>query len=156
MKEWEQLFWDKFQAFLVKNGKYRVEEKERLTREWRANCWKRLNPQMHAALKRTADFQRLLETLGEEWALSISQFFEGVDNPDGISLSKLKREIGDEDEEMRLRLEKEIDDIEFRLKRGSDLGQFDQFWDDDDLFVCRYSRSKWASFDLNLTAPLEI
>ena len=28
------------------------EEKEKLTREWRANCWKRLNPQMHAALKK--------------------------------------------------------------------------------------------------------
>ena len=57
---------------------------------------------------------------------------------------------GDEDEEMvegRLRIEKEIDDIKFRLKRGSDLGRFDQFWDDDLLFECRYSRSKWLHFN---------
>ena len=49
VKAWEELFWDKFKAFLVKIGNDRVEEKERLTREWRANCWKRLDPRMHAA-----------------------------------------------------------------------------------------------------------
>ena len=32
---------------------------------------------------------------------------------------------------MRPRLENEIEDIKFRLNRGSDLGRFDQFWDDD-------------------------
>ena len=52
VREWEQLFWNKFKAFLNRIDKDRVEEKERLTREWRANCWKRLNPQMHAALER--------------------------------------------------------------------------------------------------------
>ena len=33
------------------------------------------------------------------------------------------------------------------MKRGSDLGRFDQFWDDHTLFECRYSRSKWLCFD---------
>ena len=57
-------------------------------------------------------------------------------------------------------MEKEIEDTEFRLKRGSDLGWFNQFWDDDEgtLFKCRYSRSKWLhlSNDFCITAPLEI
>ena len=52
---------------------------------------------------------------------------------------------------------KEIEDIEFRLKFGSDLGRFDQFWDDN--FECRYSRSKWiylSHYFINDRAPLEI
>ena len=86
VRGWEQLFWDKFQVFLVKIGNDRVEEKKRLTREWRANCWKRLNHQMHAALERMADGDDIknknafLEYLGEEWAKSIRQLFEGVKN----------------------------------------------------------------------------
>jgi len=93
----------------------------------------------------------LLKDLGDEWASLISG---GVDNPDGISLSDLRRWIEDDDEEMRLRIENEIEDMEFRLKRGSDSGQFDQFWDDDTLFSCRYSRSKWLKF--KQLAPLEV
>ena len=50
-----------------------------------------------------------------------------------------------------------MEDIEFRLKRGSELGRFDQFWDDDTLFECRYSRSKWLGLHQPiLSAPLEI
>jgi hypothetical protein len=157
VKGWEQLFWNKFEVFLDQIDQ--VEVKERLAREWRADCWKRLNPQMHAAQKRMADFGRAyhLGTVGELWASFISQFFGGVENP-MISLSKIRRMIecllrmgrlGDE------RMENEIEDIEFRLKRGSDLGRFDQFWDHDTVFQCRYSRSKW----LNLWreyVPLEI
>ena len=160
VRGWEQLFWDKFQVFLVKIGNDRVEEKKRLTREWRANCWKRLNHQMHAALERMADGDDIknknafLEYLGEEWAKSIRQLFEGV-NPDTISLFDLTRGIPD-DQEMRLRMEKEIEDTEFRLKRGSDLGRFDQFWDDDALFECRYSRSKWLNLWKGSTVPLEV
>ena len=163
VKEWEQLFWIKLKAFLVQISEYRMGEKERLTREWRANCWKRLNTQMHAALKRMADVDEFegkdwfLKILGEQWALSIEELFEGVENSSLISLSTLRRGwIRDEGEEMRLRLENEIDDIEFRLKRGSDLGRFDQFWDDYLLFYCRYSWSKWIKFDSNSTVPLEI
>ena len=100
----------------------------------------------------TAEFQ---ESLGKAWALSISQNFEG---PKSISLSELREAIAkmnvpDED---RLRFEKEVEDTEFRLKRGSDLGRFDQFWDDDFVFECRYSRSKWLSLRQNSTVPLEI
>ena len=59
--------------------------------------------------------------------------------------------------EIHLRMEKEIEDTEFRLKRGSALGRFDQFWDDDDLFDCRYSQSKWFDFNTNTsTVPGEI
>ena len=160
VREWEQRFWNKFKAFLVEIGKYRVEETERLTREWRANCWKRLKPQMHAALKRMADVgyseynDLFLKFLGEQWALSISQRFEGVDNPDISLLSELR--IGVEVDEMRLRIEKEIEDTEFRLERGFDLGRFDQFWDDDTLFKCRYSRSKWLKFNQASSVPLEV
>ena len=163
VREWEELFWDKFKAFLDQIANDRVEEKERLTREWRANCWKRLNPQMHSALKRMADVDDMkdkhedsaLKSLNEQWAYSISLLVEGVDNPDLMSLSKLRRDIGDKDEEMRLRIENEIEDTEFCLKRGSDLGRFDQFWDDDSLFECRYSRSKWINL-WNSTVPLEV
>ena len=159
VREWEQLFWNKFKAFLVKIDDDRVEEKERLTREWRANCWKRLNPQMHAAMKRMADVDDVmekkfcLELLGKDWASLISQHFEGVDKRGIMSLSELRRWIGDKDE-IRLRMKKEIEDTEFRLKRGSDLGRFDQFWDDHTLFKCRYSRSKWLY--LSSTVPLEV
>ena len=118
---------------------------------------------MHAALKRMAgvddmmDKKWFLEVLGKEWTSLINQHFEGVDNTDGISLSDMKRRIGVEDEEIRLRMEKEIEDIEFRLKRGSDLGRFNQFWDDRTLFKCRYSRSKWLYFSqLFSTVPLEV
>ena len=92
---------------------------------------------MHAAMKRLANADDMkykdyfLESLGEQWALSI-----GGEN--------------------RLRLENEIEDTEFRLKRGSDLGRFDQFWDDDILFQCRYSRSKWLDLRKRSTVPLEI
>ena len=73
------------------------------------------------------------------------------------SLSELTEEINGRNDEIRLRMEKEIEDTEFRLKRGSELGRFDQFWDDDTLFKCRYSRSKWLYLSKNLvTAPLEI
>ena len=163
VREWEELFWDRFKAFLDKIGNDRVEEKERLTREWRANCWKRLNSQMHAALKRLADVDGMrnkilsLDIIGKQWTLSISLLFEGVDNPDMLSLLELREEIGDhEDEEIRLRRENEILDTEFRLKRGSDLGRFDQFWDDDRLFECRYSRSKWLNLSQGSCLPLEI
>ena len=162
VNEWEHLFWNKFKAFLDKIGNDRVEEKERLTKEWWANCWKRLNTQMHTAMKRMAyvdDFEDkdlFLKSLGKQWALSISQFFEGVGNPDVISLSKFSRQIRDiDDEEIRLRIENEIEDIEFRLERGSYMGRFDQFWDDDALFDCRYSRSKWLNLNRS-SAPLEV
>ena len=56
VRGWEQLFWNHFKSFLDKIDNDRVEEKERLTREWRTNFWKRLNPQMHAAVKRLANF----------------------------------------------------------------------------------------------------
>ena len=61
-----------------------------------------------------------------------------------------------EDKEIRLRMENEIEDTEFRLKRGSDLGRFDQFQDDNTLFDCRYSRSKWAYLELFSPVPLEV
>ena len=75
---------------------------------------------------------KVLKDLGERWASSVKQLFERVENPYILSLSELRRLIGAKniDEEMRLRMEKEIEDTEFRLKRGSDLGRFDQFWDD--------------------------
>jgi hypothetical protein len=164
--EWEQRFWNRFEAFLDQIGNDRVEVKERLTREWRADCWRRLNPQMHAAEKRLADYDtdyhylKIFGTVGIFWALSISQFFEGVENTNSILQFGLRGKFEfllDSswlDNEIRLRMENEIEDIEFRLKRGSELGRFDQFWDDDTLFDCRYSRSKWLYFSPH--APLEI
>ena len=162
--EWELRFWKKFEAFRDQIDGDRVDEKERMTREWRANCWKRLDTQKHAALKRMADLDITdKDNLLEEWESSIPGrlLSEGVENPNSISLSKLRREIGDgdgdEEREIHLRMEKEIEDIEFRLKRGSDLGRFDQFWDDDLLFNCRYSRSKWLEFNqYHSTVPLEV
>ena len=185
VNEWERVFWNKLQAFLDQIGKDRVEEKERLKREWRANCWRRLNPQMHAAQKRWADLVKddVLSTkylggwLSNWWASSISQLFGGVEIPNPISLSRLREEferiksrfrsfrLNKEFEllfeEIRLRMEKEIEDTEFRLKRGSHLGRFDQFWDGDGntLFDCRYSRSKWfylSKYYIRHGAPLEI
>ena len=159
VKEWEQRFWNKFKSFLVKISNDRVEEKERLTREWRANCWKRLEPQMDAALKRMADVGDFedkddrLRHLHKEWTSCVRQFFEGVENPDGITLPKLRRRFGSGgNHQMKI----EVEDAKFRLKRGSDLGRFDQFWDDDTLFECRYSQSKWLYFWQSYTVPLEV
>ena len=177
VNEWERFFWNKFKAFLDQIGNDRVEEKERLKREWRANCWKRLNPQMHAAQRRWADILKdnfsfvkdLGERIGHWWTSSISQLFEEVEEPNPMSLSDLREEVKQIQfvsrfnerefellkEEIRLRMRKEIEDTEFRLKRGSDLGQFDQFWDDDSLFECRYSQSKWLYLSKS-SVPLEI
>ena len=59
--------------------------------------------------------------------------------------------------EIRPRIENEMEDIEFRLKRGFELGRFDQFWDCDTLFQCRYSRLKWLGLGQSmLRAPLGI
>ena len=157
VKEWEILFWNKFKAFRDQIGNNRVEVKERLMREWRADCRKRLNPQMHAAEKRLADLDKEKgQILGEHWASSISQLVEGVEKPNSISLSELKREMEALDDEIRLRVEKEIEDTEYRLNRGSALGRFDQFWDDDSLFECRYSQSKHLYLKPHSTVPLDI
>ena len=102
------------------------------------------------------DKNQFIEGLSEEWALLISQHFDGVRERDITSLSNLRRQIRDEDKEKRLRKENEIEDIEFRLKRGSKLGRFDQFWDDHTLFNCRYSRSKWLNLRKLSTVPLEV
>ena len=158
VKEWEQLFWTKFKAFLNRIENDRVEEKERLAREWRADCWKRLNSQMLAAQKRfakgTNSIPIRLANLAEPWASFISQFFM-VEDSHSMSLSGFKKWMDseyclEESDEIRLRMEKEIEDTEFRLKRGSDLGRFDQFWDNDSLFNCRYSRSKWLYLRVDL------
>ena len=118
---------------------------------------------MDAALKRMADIDFelkdvFLESLGEKWASCIRHFFEGVVNPDGITLPRLRRIIGntDKDSSDRMEIEIEIEDAEFRLKCGSELGRFDQFWDDFTLFLCRYSRSKWLYFWPHSTVPLEV
>ena len=161
VKEWEQLFWKNFKAFLDQIGDDRVEEKKRLTCEWRANCWKRLDPKRQAAVKRLADLVKEKDyDIDEQWASSISEIVEGVEsseNPHSISLSKLRRKMEVADDGIRLRMDKEIEDTKFRLKRGLDSGRFDQFWDDDTLFECRYSRSKWLYFSQYFSsAPLEI
>ena len=157
VREWERRFWKKFEAFRDQIDGDRKEEKERLTREWKANCWKRLDTQKHAALKRIADLDiKDKDYLLEEWESSIPG---GVENPNSISPSNLRREIGDGDgdKEMLLRMENEMEDIEFRLKLGSDSGRFDQFWDDDVLFNCRYSRSNRLEINqYHSTVPLEV
>ena len=122
VKEWELRFWNKFLAFLDQIGDDRLEVKERLLREWRANCWKRLNSQMQAAEKRLADVDNyFLGHLSKQWASSISQFIEGVEKPNSISPSNLKELIKRSNDETLLRMENEIEDTEFRLSRGSEL-----------------------------------
>ena len=161
VNEWEQLFWEKLKAFLVQIGDDRVEEKERLTREWRTDCWKRLNLQMHASLKRLAGFVsgRDKEFISERWTSSISQLVEEVEKPNSISLSDLRSEIEEkafDQPEIRPRMEEEIEDTLYRLKRGFDRGRFDQFWDDDTLFKCRYSQSKWLYLKPHSSVPLGV
>jgi hypothetical protein len=150
---------NKLKDFLGQIGSDLVEVKERLTKEWRTNYPKRLNLQMHAAEERLADLvtgkgkNYFLEILGKLWASSINQLYE---EPNSTSLSELRRAMEPLDEEIRLRMEEEIEDTEFRLKRGSDLGRFDQFWDDNTLFECRYSQSKWLGLWPQSTVPHEI
>ena len=152
MKEWEQLFWTKLKVFQGQTD--REEVKERVKREWKANSWKRLNTQMHAAQERWADLDKegWYQDFGKRWESSINQVFEGVE-PNPISLSELRTDPL-KDEPLR-RMEKEIEDTKFRLKRGRDLDRFDQFWDSDTLFRCRYSQSKWLYLSKFLTIPRE-
>ena len=94
-----------------------------MTREWRVNCWKRLNSQMHAAEKRIVHLEKdrywFLEFLWKRWASTISQLFEGVEKPNSISLSELRNEMEQwEVDEIHLRMEKEIEDTKSRLKLG--------------------------------------
>ena len=171
VNKWEQLFWNKLKSFLDQIGNGRAEEEQRLKREWRANYWKRLNSQMHAALKRWSDIENIeshhKRTLRREWESSISQLFEVVPRERNlVSLSKVRGWIeGLDDDEIGLqsRIENEIEDIEFRLKLGSDLGRFDLFCDEDSLFECTYYRSKWlylwqnsSDFRRDSTVPLKI
>jgi hypothetical protein len=130
VRRWEDLLWKKFKSFLNRTANDRVEVKERWTREWKANYWKRLVSLKHAA-------EKGIPGSDEWWGL-----FEGVEV--SASLFRLRDYIDRVTPEIRLRMEMEMEDVEFRLKRGSDLDRFDQFWDEDDLFNCRYSRSKWA------------
>ena len=92
------------------------------------------------------------------WFLDILGKSEGFEKPHSNLLSELRKwvEFQNNASEIRLRMEKEIENTEFHLKRGSDLGRFDQFWDCDTLFNCRYSRSKWLCFDQTSTVPLEV
>jgi hypothetical protein len=124
-----------------------VELKERWTREWKASCWKRLDSLAHAAEK------RMPGSSGGWWASRIRKLFEGVEASE--ILSDLRYYIQGLTSEIRLQIEMEMEDIHFRLKRGSDLDRFDQFWDSDDLFNCRYSRSKWAKL-YNSEVPVEV
>jgi hypothetical protein len=180
VKKWEMLFWKKLKACRDQIGDDREKEKGRLTMEWRANCWKRLNAQMHAAQERWAEFDDTdRDRLSHQWASSIAQLFGGVDQPfafggiehtESISLSRgdfVVRFIMNSgrvfsethlpvSDEICPRIEDEMDDIEFRLRLGSDLGRFNLFWDDDCLFNCRYSRSKWLYLKQDPTIPLEI
>ena len=116
--EWERLFWNKLKALLDQIGHDRVEVKERLTREWRADCWKRLNPQKHAAEKRLAD-KNVLDFVSQRWASSINRFFDGVEHLNSISLREdIMQERRYPLYVSRPRIENELGGIEFRLKRG--------------------------------------
>jgi hypothetical protein len=104
----------------------------------------------------------ILGTVSRRWTPSISRFFGGVDNRNSMSLKEIESWIDWHERlhplyEVRPRIENEMEDIEFRLKRGSELGRFDQFWDDNYLFKCRYSRLKWLYLDqVIFNAPYEI
>ena len=87
VKKWEALFWKQFNVSLDEIANDRGEEKGRLTREWRANCWKRLDAQMHAAQKRGTDANR--DWLSELWASSITELFEGVENTESVVIRKI-------------------------------------------------------------------
>ena len=166
---WEQLFWNKFRALLVQIGDGREEEKERLKREWKANCWKRLNPQMHAAEKRLDEV--FTSDLVDTWASSIGRILQGnvlvgIEELNWTKLFELSNmrieQLNDETDLIRLRMENEIEDTVYRLKLGTTGNperfefKFDQFWDDETLFQCRYSRSKWLYFNEGISdVPLE-
>ena len=118
VNQWERLFWNKLKAILDQIENDRVEVKGRLTREWRADCWRRLNIQMHAAQKRLTDDKGYVGLLSDQWASSISRFFEGAENPNSISLRREIESQIDEHEllyprhasEIRLRIEYEMED----------------------------------------------
>jgi hypothetical protein len=147
MRRWEELFRDKFKAFLDQIGNDRVEVKERWTREWKANYWKRLVSLKHAAM------ERIPGSSDEWWASNNRVLFEGVEA--SAILFGLRFDIDKKTPEIRLRMEMEMEDVEFRLKLGSDLDRFDQFWDGDSLFNCRYSRSKWVYLSIS-EVPVEV
>ena len=50
---------------------------------------------------------------------------------------------------LRLGIENKIEDTEVRLELGYSTEQFDEFWDNDCFFECRYPRSKWVRLGIN-------
>ena len=105
-----------------------------------------------------SNFPHLQTITCENLAASISQILNGAENPYSISLSELRQKIGRlrVNDETRLRMENEIEDSEFRLKRGFDSGRFNQFWDNRSLLECKYSRSKWLYLDQESSVPLDV
>ena len=118
------------------------------------------SPDAHSngrSCKRSAN---IMSQKDKYWFLDILGKSEGFEKPHSNLLSELRKwvEFQNNASEIRLRMEKEIENTEFHLKRGSDLGRFDQFLDDDSLFECRNSQSKWLHLKkyFSHVAPPEI
>jgi hypothetical protein len=79
MKRWEELFWNKYKAFLDQIGNDRVEVKDRWSREWTANYWKRLDSLAHAVVK------RIPGPSDGWWGSNIRGLFEGVEASEILS-----------------------------------------------------------------------
>ena len=192
-ERWAEKFWEKVAGFI---GNDEDPETARLLREWRANCWKKLDANSRAMHDRMlseepsanaeirAEWQAAHEGIRRAWQSVIGRFLKAerpshlsalpFDNLDDLlrqrqeramasllegerrisQLSPLRQQqIGEHHEEMMNRIMREIEDVEARLNRG--LQDCDQFWSDEKLVECRYTRSRRLALPKTLVkAPL--
>ena len=193
VERWEEQVLGMVEEFVGRDG---VPEKERLMREWRANCWKRLDANIRAMDARMEDAKTKANAGASEvrsrkwhgghfdiryhWQSVVERFVESSTPSPLFSMpsSRLEgdvreivghntpfwwtynlnaaqqRRVRKHLEEMASRLEKELEDVEFRLNQG--LERCDEFRDDPKLFQCRHARSKWLILNQTfLKTPFE-
>ena len=193
VERWEEQVMEMVQEFVGRDG---VPEKERLMREWRANCWKRLDTNIRAMDARMEDAKSKANAGASEvrskkwhgahfdlryhWQSVVERFVESSTPSPLLSMPSYRldcdvreivrhstpfwwtydvnaaqqRRVQRHLEEMASRLEKELEDVEFRLNQG--LERCDEFRDDPKLFQCRHARSKWLILNQTfLKSPFE-
>jgi hypothetical protein len=176
--KWEGQLWDATRGFICSDE---VQEKERVEREWKANCWKRLDANIRAMDARmeaaqanakvasnnlSREWRDALERIQRTWRRVIGRFnsfHRSRDlsrfDPERFTQDDATRSIyphlsqlSNQRDKIEDRLRKELEDVEFQLEQG--LKKCNEFWVDEVLLQCKHSRTKWLSAQFR-RAPLE-
>ena len=166
VETWEDKLWKKAEEFIRSDE---VQEKERVKKEWETNCWKRFRAHIQAMDKRMEDakadiketnddrFKAVHGEIQETWKSAQERFVRGARPSSTKSCrNRLEEDLRNvktrmvrkqQQVEMKSRLGKELDDVEFRFEQGLD--KCDQFWGGDRLVRARHSRAKWLDMPIS-------